>query len=211
MVDFSRGHTLIEPGQEAVVALNKATGKLKVEMTWGSAIVDDIAGGVDLNLFGSNYLKSTADDVSALSKNAAEVVYHGNLGDLNRRPFVRYEGDSGTAGREVMHVAALEKQRVLLVAVKQQDGNGVGSLAKFKTTVIVTDTEGNMVVVPLLQDHPMRYWAAVAVIDCTDPQGYKVRKVEQYGSVGGSQRSPVLNPAGIITMNEGPPYGVKHL
>ncbi|MEV5753372.1 hypothetical protein AB0L00_36600 [Actinoallomurus sp. NPDC052308] len=220
-IDFSKrpAATLTKNDDAVGVALDdKVGGVITAELTWRSGV----EGGSDLDLFGwvigrndvvvptpSKGLRGLmAKATTPLPANAATVVYHHNLGSLQAPPFMRHGGDSRTPGREVMYLAGLEKQGYALFGVYQAYGNGAGSLLRFGATVTVTDTEGNKVTVPLLQDHPNRYWATIVLVDCTDPRGYVIRQVEQY-SRPGTEHSPVLYADGSFKMNQGPTYLVK--
>ncbi|MGI5203028.1 hypothetical protein ACQEU6_15815 [Spirillospora sp. CA-108201] len=201
---------------EAVgVALDdKAGSVITAELTWQSGV----AGGSDLDLFGWVVGKSGVAVprqrglfnrlAKADAVGTAEVVYHHNLGSLQDRPHMQHTGDSRVPGSEVMRLGNLSEQGYALFGVYQAYGNGVGSLKSFGAKVTVTDTEGNQTTVPLVQDHPNRYWASIVLVDCTDPRGYVVRKVEDY-SRPGIERSPVLYADGSFKMNEGPEYLTK--
>jgi hypothetical protein len=219
-MDFTKrpATTLTKDEAVGVVLDDKVGGRITAELTWLSGV----EGGSDLDLFGwiigrndaivptprKGLFNRLPKATTTLSPNAADVVYHGNLGALDVRPFMRHGGDSRVPGREVMYLNRLSEQGYALFGVYQAYGNGAGSLKQFGATVTVTDTEGNKITVPLQQNHPNRYWAAIALVDCTDTRGYMVRKVEQYSSPG-IERSPVLYPDGSFMMDLGPEYRVK--
>lgn len=210
-IDFTKasGISLTKNDEAVGVALdNKAGSVITAELTWLSGV----PGGSDLDLFGwvvnrSGVAAPRRWGLFNRSTNAgtAAVVYHSNLGSLQASPFMQHAGDSRTPGSEVMRLGNLSEQGYALFGVYQAFGNGVGSLKSFQAQVTVTDTEGNQITVPLVEDNPNRYWATIALVDCTDPRGYVVRKVESY-SRPNTERSPILYTNGSFTMNEGPTY-----
>lgn len=191
---------------------SKDIGLITATLRWKSGMG---AGRADLDLFGWIVGKDTAGRKGGLAArfakkdtSLAEVVYHRNLGSLERAPYFEHGGDSRTPGEEVMRLGKLEQQDFALFGVYQAFGNGVGSLKSFNATVTVTDTEGNETVVNLTENHANRYWAAIALVDLTHPQGYVVKPVEEY-SRPGTEQSPVLRSNGSFVMNEGPKYLFK--
>ncbi|MEV5711991.1 hypothetical protein [Actinoallomurus sp. NPDC052274] len=212
-IDFSkRPATTLTKNDEAVgVALaDKVRSVITAELTWRSGVT----GGSDLDLFGwviggnDVVVPTPGKDTTPLSADVATVVHHHNLGSLQAPPFMQHQGDRRTPGREVMYLTGLAEQGYALFGVYQAYGNGSGSLRRFGATVTVTDTEGNKTTVPLLGRNPFRYWATIAVVDCTDPRGYVVRRAEKYSRLG-TERSPVLYADGSFKMNRGRRYLVK--
>lgn len=195
-----------------VALANKGFGVITATLRWKSGMG---AGRADLDLFGWVVGKDTAGRKGGLAgrfgkkdPSLATVVYHKNLGSLEQAPYFEHGGDSRTPGQEVMRLGSLEQQDFALFGVYQAFGNGVGSLKSFNAHVVVTDTEGNETVVNLTEDHANRYWAAIALVDLTHPQGYVIRPVEEY-SRPGTEQSPLLRSDGSFVMNEGPEYRNK--
>lgn len=213
-VNFSKGKVDLNKNSSqdgAGVALdNKGTGLITATLKWRSGV----AGGADLDLFGWVVGDETkgrkgglAGRFSKKDPGLAEVVYHKNLGSLSKPPYVEH-GDSKVPGQETMRIGELALVDYVMFGVYQAYGNGVGSLKSFGATVTITDTEGNQTTVNLVENHPNRYWAAVALVDLTPSQGYVVKAIETY-SKPGTEKSPVLKADGSFTMNEGPTYLFK--
>lgn len=214
-VDFTKGKVSLSkqtaPEGAGVALDSKEQSKLTVELRWRSGV----AGGADLDLFcwrvgdGSKGRKGGLRGMLGKKDSSlAEVIYHKNRGSAVNPPYVAHSGDSRTPGVETVTVTNLDKHDYVMFGVYQAFGNGVGSLKSFDAHVVITDTEGNETRVDLNESHPNRYWVAIAVVDCTNPQGYKVVPVEQY-SKPGTEKSPVLHANGDVQMNVGPLYIMK--
>jgi uncharacterized protein involved in tellurium resistance len=215
-VDFNKGKISLskDTAQDGVgVKLDsKESGVLKAELRWRSGVG---ANRSDLDLFGWVVGGSTKGRKGGLrgmlggrSSEMAEVIYHKNLGDLHKPPYVQHSGDSKVPGVETIRVGSLDALSYVMFGVYQAYGNGVGSLKSFDAHVVITDTEGNETRVDLTESHPSRYWVTIALVDLTNPQGYIVKPVEEY-SKPGTEKSPVLYADGRFTMNEGPTYLIK--
>jgi uncharacterized protein involved in tellurium resistance len=192
-----------------VKLVNKSDGFITATLRWRSGMGQ---GRSDLDLYGWVVGEDTKGRKGGLKglfgkqdDGLAEVVYHKKPGSLKKAPYVEHGGDSRTPGEEVMRVGSLDAVRYVMFGVYQAFGNGVGSLKSFDAHVVVTDTEGNEVRVNLTESHPNRYWAVIALVDLTDPQGYVVTPIETY-SRPGTEKSPILTAHGGFRMNEGPMY-----
>lgn len=212
-IDFTKGKVNMTKGHAQGVRLeDKRDGLITAELRWLSGV----SGGADLDLFAwviSEGAKGGRKGglrglLKGKSADLAEVVYHKNPGSLLQAPYVQHQGDSRIPGVEVTKVGSLDKVSYVLFGVYQAFGNGSGSLKSFDAQVAVTDTEGNRTFVDLVESHPNRYWATIALVDFTPFEGYVVKGVEDY-SEPGTEKSPVLYADGRFALNEGPMYLFK--
>jgi uncharacterized protein involved in tellurium resistance len=190
---------------------NKTSSLITATLKWRSGV----RGGSDLDLFAWVVGAGTQGREGGLkglikgkTGDLAEVIYHKNLGALDKPPHAEHGGDSKIPGEESVRLGNLDKIDYAMFGVYQAFGNGAGSLKSFDAHVIVTDTEGNEIRVDLVNDHPNRYWATIAHLDLTNPRGYIVKPIEDY-SKSRTEKSPVLYADGHFTLNKGPMYLMK--
>ncbi|MEU5399792.1 TerD family protein [Streptomyces sp. NPDC005963] len=130
------------------------------------------------------------------------VVYYNNLGSVQAEPYILLDGDSKIPGREVIRIVRPDEQGYVLLCAYSALSNGSGSFRSFGAHVVIDDGRGSAVTVPLYEETETSYWVAIALVDFTAPEGVAVRHVETYGSEG-SERRPVLQLDGAITMDAG--------
>ncbi|RII13817.1 hypothetical protein DSC45_22955 [Streptomyces sp. YIM 130001] len=133
----------------------------------------------------------------------SNAVYYRNLGSLQDAPFLRLDGDSLEPGVETVRISRPEEQGYVLFCAYSAVSNGFGSFRSFGAKVVVTDSRGSTVTVPLFENAKTRYWVAIALVDFTVPEGASIQHIEAYGGRMAESR-PVLHADGTIELNAGP-------
>lgn len=133
---------------------------------------------------------------------AARIVHRANLGSLTEPPFLRLD-DAREPGVETLRIGRLDQQGYLLLCAYAAGGRGPGSFAAYRVRSVVTHAGEGAFTVPLYGRNEASHWAAVALVDFTDPGGLRIFQVEAYSAVR-SGRRPVLHSDGTFEMDLGP-------
>ena len=91
----------------------------------------------------------------------------------------------------------------MLIVAYSAVKNGFGSFKSYQPQAIITDDRGQTVIVPLLEKNWFSYWAAITLMDFTQPSETVIKHVETYSKFG-VEKSPVLYRDGTFKMNVGP-------
>ncbi|MFF4319055.1 TerD family protein [Streptomyces sp. NPDC001568] len=134
---------------------------------------------------------------------ATGAVYWNNRGSLADGPHLALDGDATTPGRETIRIHRPDTHGYVLICAYSALDNGTGSFKSFGAKAVVTDGRGSTVVVPLFSDQENAYWAAIALIDFTHPDGVMISQVEKYSGANVENR-PMLYSDGVFEMDLGP-------
>ncbi|WP_157856504.1 MULTISPECIES: hypothetical protein [Streptomyces] len=134
---------------------------------------------------------------------ACQAIYYKNLGSLREPPYMQLSGDAKAPGEETISIVRPGRQGYALICAYSAVSNGVGGFRGYGAQVVVTDGRGSVVTVPLYEDTSTSYWAAIAFVDFTDPQGVSISHVERY-SRRFTEKRPVLHTDGTVLMDAGP-------
>ena len=137
------------------------------------------------------------------TRNEENKVYYRRLGDTQVYPYIALDGDSRVPGRETITIARPDSLKYALIAAYSAIKNGFGSFKSYKPRAVITDDQGQTVIVPLLEKNWFSYWVAITLIDFTQPLGNVIKHVETYSKFG-VERSPLLYQDGTFKMNVGP-------
>ncbi|MFF3014374.1 TerD family protein [Streptomyces sp. NPDC057939] len=158
------------------------------------------AGGVRREL--TDKERRAADRESGKTP-ATGAVYWNNEGSLEGRPHLTLDGDAKEPGRETIRIHRPDTQGYVLICAYSALDNGTGSFRSFGAKAVVTDGRGSTVVVPLFSDQENAYWAAIALVDFTHPDGVMISQVETYSGANVENR-PMLYADGVFRMDLGP-------
>ncbi|MFD6876260.1 MULTISPECIES: TerD family protein [unclassified Streptomyces] len=158
------------------------------------------AGGVRREL---TEKERSASDRESGKTPANGAVYWNNEGSLEDRPHLALDGDAGEPGREVIRMHRPDTHGYVLICAYSALDNGPGSFRSFGAKAVVTDGRGSTVVVPLFSDQENAYWAAIALVDFTRPDGVTISQVETYSGANVENR-PMLYADGAFRMDLGP-------
>lgn len=129
-------------------------------------------------------------------------IYHNNMGDAQTPPQIYLDKDSRKSGAETVTIADPDALKYVLAAAYRDFDSGAGSFASAEARSVISNAKGQTVEARLQADNQYAYWAALALLDFTDPAGVRIRRTETYAEADVEQ-APVLKADGTFKMGAG--------